>query len=147
MKKLSALLLAGIFLIACKKENGGNNTCAVNKTNIVGDYKIASVRYKTNATAAEADYANFPACEKDNVLHIKTGGRYLFEDAGQQCTPTGEGEGDWILQGNILKMDELDVNDADEAIVETFECNGKMVLLYKDYDADNDQLRITLIKQ
>lgn len=124
-------------LASCKKDE---KKCDLNSSNILGTYKVTSVKYKANSTTAEVDeFATWDACEKDDVTTLNSNGTSVTTDVGTVCSPAANYTGTWALVGNQLNT------DGDVATVTSFDCGG-MTLKYEGSDPGEYTIT-TLVKQ
>ncbi len=140
MKKL--FLFLAIFAFAftsCKKTK--DKSCTLSETTLLGNYKVASIKYKASATAPEQDFTDqLQACEKDDVTTFNANHTYNYTDAGTACTTNGDYNGDWSLSGNVLSV------DGDPGTIDNFSCSGFTVAL-ADYNTPGDKFSVNYTKQ
>src|SRR5258708_3232487 len=99
------IMLSGM-LFSCSKKDNNVPECKINMASLSGSYKLTAVQYKSSPTAAPLDYlALMDACEKDDILILKSDGTYDYNDAGTVCTPSGTSHGSWQVTGNTLTSD------------------------------------------
>jgi hypothetical protein len=62
MKKLLGMAVVfAVALSSCKKDD--EKVCDLNQTNLLGSYKITSIKYKANTSTPEVDeFATYDAC-------------------------------------------------------------------------------------
>lgn len=102
---LMAILLGSVFF-SCKKEESSKSECSISMIGLSGSYKLTALQYKSGATATPVDYLAFmDACEKDDILILKSNGTYSTNDAGTACTPPESSGGTWQVSGNTLTSD------------------------------------------
>ena len=104
MKNIISLLFVGaLFISSCKDET--DRLCKTNVTSVSGSYIITGATYKSNPTSSEESYYDilFPdTCQKDYVYTFQTNGTYEFKDAGVVCSPAGNRNGSWSVDGNTM---------------------------------------------
>jgi Lipocalin-like domain len=128
------------FITSCKKEKA--DACARTVAGIAGTYKVASVKYKASATAAEEDYyALMEACEKDDLVDLEANGNYTYRDEGVACSPSGTYSGNWSIVANTIISDGIIAGTIQE-----YDCQNLIV-----YDTDviipGDRITLTIAKQ
>ena len=99
MKKLFLFLAVYAFAFSsCKKKD---KACSLTEANLVGSYKITSVKYKASASSSEIDYTDqfFEPCEKDDLLILNSDHTVIYSDVGTVCSPSGDDQSDWRLSG------------------------------------------------
>ena len=108
MKKilLSASVLT-LLLSSCKKDNAQNDSKAVTKENIIGDYKLTGLTTETSGFKMDV-LAQMEPCQRDDEYHFKAGDVYDYVDAGTQCDVNGDGTGSWTLSGDVMTLDGMD---------------------------------------
>jgi hypothetical protein len=133
-------LLLTILCISCQKKP--EDTCVTSVASISGAYKLTTLQYKLNASAPAQDYLVFmDACEKDDIITLKTDGTYTYQDAGTVCTPNGSDNGTWTLSGSVINSDGVV-----DGIIESFDCHT-LVFYAKDVYTPGDRLTFTIVKQ
>lgn len=141
MKKLLVCtFLLGLTFMSCKKDK--DKTCAVSEQNMVGSYKVTSIKYKASASAPEIESLStfLDPCEQDDVLSLLANKTYLYKDAGTKCNPVGDYDGDWSISGNTLTV------DGDQVNFDSFSCSGFKISI-QDYNMNGDKASITYTKQ
>ena len=98
MKKIILVILISAALFSCKKKTADVQPPAQTKENIAGIYKITALTFSA-AGAAEADGYNtyIPACQRDDLQHLKADLSFTYIDAGTVCSPAGDKIGTWSL--------------------------------------------------
>ncbi|MES2777164.1 MAG: hypothetical protein V4722_23510 [Bacteroidota bacterium] len=98
MKKIIAIIGVSAILFSCKKKTEDPQPPAQTKENIAGIYKVTALTFSA-AGAAEADGYNtyIPACQRDDLQHLKADLSYSNIDAGTVCSPAGDKVGTWSL--------------------------------------------------
>jgi len=140
MKKLFLLLAISAFVFSsCKKKD---KDCSITEANLVGSYKIISVKYKASASSSEVDYTDqfLEPCEKDDLIILNSDHTAAYSDVGTVCSPSGDDQGDWSLSGNILTI------DGDPSPLENFSCEG-FTLTTTDFPSTGDKISINFKKQ
>ena len=139
---LTALVFAGTTLFSCKKDPKPEPACSISMTGLSGAYKLTALKYKQNATAPEIDYLAFmDACEKDDIVTLKSNGTYDYNDAGTVCTPNGTDNGTWSITGNTLTSD-----GTMNGTISSYDC--KTLIYYaENVNAAGDRLTFTMVKQ
>lgn len=125
-KILALALLSAVTFSACSKNK---DILTVNKDNLAGTYKIASITVKENSNPEEeATEAYFDEpCEIDDEYVLKANGSFDRLDAGTTCTPSGTITGDtWSLENN--KTIAFDVFYGDVVKLTTTEMTVKLVM-------------------
>ena len=87
-----AAVAASALLFSCKK-NDKETTCEKTVAAIAGNYKV------TNMTVAGVSVMDqyMDACQKDDVFQLKADKTMIYDDAGTQCSPSGDDTGDWDI--------------------------------------------------
>lgn len=92
-----AAIAASALLFSCKK-NDKETTCEKTVAAVAGNYKITSM---TVAGVSVMDQF-MDACQKDDVYQLKADKTIIYDDAGTQCSPSGDGAGTWdVVSGTI----------------------------------------------
>lgn len=92
-----AAIAASALLFSCKK-NDKETTCEKTVAAVTGNYKITSM---TVAGVSVMDQF-MDACQKDDVYQLKADKTIIYDDAGTQCSPSGDGAGTWdVVSGTI----------------------------------------------
>lgn len=136
-------LAAAALLYSCKKEESTEPTgCGISMTGLSGSYKLTALQYKASATAAPVDYlATMEACEKDDILTLKSDGTYDYDDKGMVCSPSGTGHGTWQVKGNTLTSD-----GTLNGTLASYDCKT-MVYYVENSVVEGDKLTFTMVKQ
>lgn len=138
---LATMMLSGL-IFSCKKENNNTPGCTVNMTSLSGSYKLVALQYKSSAAATSVDYlASMDACEKDNILILKSDGTYDSDDAGTVCSPSEASHGTWQVDGNTLTSD-----GTLNGTVASYDCKT-LVYYVENSIKEGDRLTFTLMKQ
>ena len=104
--RIAVLVILGVMVInACKKSDSGSSN-ARTVQNLSGSYMISAISVTANGITID-EFANLKACEKDNIIILKTDLTLVYNDAGTVCTPSEESTGTWALSAN---SDTLKVN-------------------------------------
>jgi Lipocalin-like domain len=141
--KLSLAVLAlSSVLFSCKKEDSATPPCSISMQNLSGSYKLTALKYKLTPATPEMDFfALMDDCEKDDLLILNANGTYQFKDLGIACSPDGNENGTWKLNGNTLISDGIL-----EGNISSFDC--KTLVFYNDnYNIPGDRAIVTLVKQ
>jgi len=135
-------MISGNLFFSCKKEDSKPAGCSINMTSLAGSYKLTSLQYKSDASAAPVDYLQFMEdCEKDDILILKDDGTYVSNDVGAVCTPAENAEGAWLVKGNTLTSDGV-LNGT----IASYDC--KTMIYYTDNAIrPGDRLTFTMVKQ
>ena len=141
MKKL--FIIASALVVAfssCKKDDPAP-TCNLDNNGILGNYKITSFSYKASATDTVIDiFANYPPCEKDDILTFVANGVYNVTEGATSCTPTNADSGTWSLSGSTLTLD-----GTEGGVVSNFSCSGFTIT--QTIASTGEVTTITLAKQ
>ena len=113
MKKrlFSSLLLAVIAVSSfssCKKDK--EEEVAVTKENLVGDYKLVSIKVKSGSETSDITDQYVPGCQRDDIYKLNADGSFAYVDAGTVCEPAGDYEGQWTLEAKTLEFDLYEFN-------------------------------------
>jgi hypothetical protein len=136
MKKLLLFAFAlALFSTGCKKESGSGGNCTLSNSSLPGVYKKTAEAYQQNAQAPiEDDFSNLFACEKDDLLTVKTDGTYTISEGAVSCTPPTQAiSGSWNLNGNNLNIS-FSGGFSISTTISDFTCNS-FKLKYVDPDA------------
>lgn len=141
MKKIFLFIAVAAFVLSSCKKNK-DKSCTLTEANLLGSYKVASVKYKASASAPEMDYTDqyLDSCAKDDITTFNSNHTYNYTDAGTACTPNGDVSGTWSLSGNTV------TSDGDTATLENFSCQGFSVT-GTDVITTGDKLSINYIRQ
>ena len=104
---LSIALMAVLTFSACKKDNPAPPT---NTELISRNWKITAVNGTFPPLPSVDLYAQLPACEKDNVVQVKSDGTYLVDEGSTKCAPTDPQTvetGNWSFTNNETKLNIL----------------------------------------
>jgi hypothetical protein len=82
---------------ACKKSSSSSS--AKTEANLSGSYNLTAAKGVILGQTVNL-YDSLPACEKDNVIQLKTGGVANFIDADSVCSPPSDSTGTWSLSQN-----------------------------------------------
>lgn len=139
---LTALVFGSTMLFSCKKEKTTEPDCSITMQNLSGSYKLTALKYKLNTTTPEMDYLPFmEACEKDDVVILKSNGTYDYNDAGTVCTPSGTDNGTWAVNGNTINSDGT-INGT----ITSYDC--KTLIYYAEgINVPGDKFTFTMVKQ
>jgi hypothetical protein len=142
MKKIiSLMLIEALFISSCK--NDPDPLCKTDVKSISGSYKITKAIYKVSPTSPEENYYDMlfrDTCQRDNVYTFQTDGTYQFKDSGAACSPPGNRNGTWSINGNSM------VVDSDTTGIESFDCKT-LVFFSSDIKTTGDKLILTAVKQ
>jgi hypothetical protein len=141
--KLSLAVLAlSSVLFSCKKEDSATPPCSISMQNLSGSYKLTALKYKLTPATPEMDFFSLmDDCEKDDLLILNANGTYQFKDLGIACSPDGNENGTWKLDGTTVTS-----NGILEGTISSFDC--KTLVFYNDnYNIPGDRAIITLVKQ
>ncbi len=140
-KMAFAAILSVSTLISCQKDPV-EPECQKSMSGISGNYKLISLQYKINNSAAPVDYLAFmDACEKDDLIILKPNGTYNYNDIGITCSPSGTDNGTWSVSGNVIISDGI-VN----GVIESYDCK-KLVCYIENINIPGDRLTLTITRQ
>ena len=94
-----AAIAASAILFSCKK-NDKETTCEKTVAAIAGNYKISSM---TVVGVSVVDQY-MDACQKDDVYQLKADKSVVYDDAGTQCSPSGDDTGNWDVVNGTLTI-------------------------------------------
>lgn len=137
---MALLIISLTTLSSCKKDK--DETPAVTIQNLAGSYKLGAMTYK-DGNQPEVDLmVLMDACEKDNIMTLKTDKTYNNVDAGVQCVPPDNYSGDWDLPSSTTIT-----IDGDNLTVDSYD--GKVLKLSDTYTSGGvtEVTKITLNKQ
>jgi hypothetical protein len=136
---LSLLVVAGLFL-SCRKSK--STVCSKSMTGLAGTYRLTALTYKSDANTPEEDlFQALDACQKDDLLTLQANGTYIYQDAGVQCDPVGNDEGDWSVSGGVLSSD-----GEVGGVITSYDCHT-LKYYVADFLVDGDKMYYTLTKQ
>ncbi|GAB2812347.1 lipocalin-like domain-containing protein [Ferruginibacter profundus] len=144
MKWALTALVCSTMLFACKKDpvTPPEPDCSINLTNLSGAYKLTALQYKRSATATPVNYLDYmDACEKDDIVTLKSDGTYHYNDAGTVCTPNGSNDGTWSVTGNTINSDGT-VNGT----ISSYDCKT-LVYYAENVNLPGDKFTFTMVKQ
>jgi Lipocalin-like domain len=144
MKWALTALVVSTMIFSCKKDpvTPPEPDCSINMTNLSGAYKLTALTYKRNATATPVNYLDFmDACEKDDIVTLKSDGTYQYNDAGTVCTPNGSDNGTWSVTGNTINSDGT-VNGT----ISSYDCKT-LVYYAENINLPGDRFTFTMVKQ
>ncbi|MGH2648007.1 MAG: lipocalin family protein [Ginsengibacter sp.] len=141
MKKIFLFITIGAFALSSCKKNKDKN-CSFTDANLVGNYKVATVKYKISASSPETDYTDqyLDACEKDDITTFKSDHTYTYTDAGVSCNPNEDSSGTWLISGNTVSV------DGSAATIENFSCSG-FTASATDVITAGDKISVNYVKQ
>ncbi|MGG9962448.1 lipocalin family protein [Ferruginibacter sp. SUN106] len=140
---LTAIVCSTLFF-SCKKDpvTPPVPDCSINMTNLSGAYKLTALQYKRDAAAPVVNYLDFmDACEKDDIVTLKSNGTYHYNDAGTVCTPNGSNDGTWSVNGNTINSDGT-VNGT----ISSYDCKT-LVYYAENVNLPGDKFTFTMVKQ
>ncbi|RAK35887.1 UNVERIFIED_ORG: lipocalin-like protein [Chitinophaga ginsengisegetis] len=134
--------IATSCILSCQKEESNAPGCSISMTGLSGTYKLTALKYQASAAAAPVDYlASMDACEKDDIITLKSDGTYEYNDAGTVCTPAESKHGAWQVKGNTLTSD-----GTLNGTVASYDC--KTLVYYTENSiVAGDKLTFTMVKQ
>lgn len=140
MKKyFFAAIAASVILVSCKK-NDKETTCEKTVAALAGNYKITSM---TMAGVSVMDqYVD--ACQKDDVYQLKADKTFIYDDAGTQCSPSGDGAGTWDVVNGTITITQSSGSSIDFSGTVNNKCNS--VEVSEDFGS-NVKLITTFTKQ
>ncbi|WP_153795737.1 lipocalin family protein [Foetidibacter luteolus] len=139
MKKLYILLTITAACAACNKDSDKPSN-AITKENLVGSYKITSVKLTLFTPPLEV-IDSLPACQRDDVYQLKPDDTYTLTDAGVQCSPVTTSSGTWSLSGNTFNL------DGEDLAIESFNGTNLVVKGEQDFNGISVAGNITFTKQ
>ncbi|SKA37698.1 Lipocalin-like domain-containing protein [Chitinophaga eiseniae] len=142
IKCTAAVIIASTLLLACKKEKSSPSGCDISVAGLSGSYKLTALQYKENASSAPIDYlAYLEACEKDDIMELKSNGTYTYHDAGTACAEPATDHGTWTVTGKTLTSD-----GKLQGAIDSYDC--KTLVYYVDNALTHgDRLTYTMVKQ
>lgn len=145
MKKLFLVFATAGALVSCKKEGvSTNSSCTINSASIAGNYRIASIKYKADASSTEVDiFTSLPECQKDDIYELKTDGSIVMNDAGVSCDlpPSPSSGMGWKLESSNTILQLADFNYT----IQSFDCST-LVVYQSDIYASGDKTITTYVK-
>jgi hypothetical protein len=140
---LTALVCSSAILFSCKKDPvTPAPDCSINQTNLSGAYKLTAITYQRNATAPVVNYFDFmDACEKDDIITLKSNGTYQYNDAGTVCDPNGSNDGTWSVTGNSINSD-----GSINGTITSYDCKT-LVYYAANINLPGDKYTFTMVKQ
>jgi hypothetical protein len=131
-----AAVAASALLFSCKK-NDKETTCEKTVAAVAGNYKITSM---TMAGVSVIDQY-LDACQKDDVYQLKADKTIVYDDAGTQCSPSGDGDGTWDVvngsititqsSGNVVEFSGTVTNKCNSIeVAEDFGSNVKLITIF-----------------
>lgn len=141
MKKIALGLLSVVLLAtACKKDD--NNNTPITEENLVGSYKVVSIKAKYGSSP-EMDITDdfLDPCEKDDIITLKSNKTYVVTDAGVQCDPPTNEEGEWSLQGSTFHFEDIDYT------IDKFEGGTLQFSATETYQGQTSKVIFTFKKQ
>ncbi len=137
---LGLLIIATLAFASCKKKDKVSN-CDLTEANLVGSYKLVSIKYKPSPASAEIDGTFLlDPCELDDITTFSANHTFAYVDAGTQCSTPGDYSGTWSLNGSTLDF------DGRSPTIVAFDCTG-FTTTDTSYNTDGDKLTLTLRKQ
>ncbi len=144
MKKflLFFTIIAFAFSSCKKKEKSNDKDCSLTEANLLGSYKVTSVKYKASASTPEVEFIDqfFDPCAKDDVTTFNADHTYTYTDAGTACSPNGDRTGTWSLAGNTATV------DGQSGTIENFSCTG-FTAVGTDGLTPGDKVSLTYTRQ
>ena len=141
MVKIGLILITTSLLFSCNKKDI-ERACTKDMPGISGSYKLTGFQYKMTPASAPVDYlASMDACEKDDIIVLKQDGTYIYNDAGNQCSPNGSDYGTWSMSGNTINSDGIVYG-----IIQSYDCTT-LVCYYENINISGDRYTLTLTKQ
>lgn len=133
-----AAVAASALLFSCKKND--KTSCDNTVAALAGNYKITSV---TMAGVSVMDQY-VEACQKDDVYQLKADKTFTYDDAGTQCSPSGDGSGTWDVVNGTITITQSTGSSMDFSGTVTNNCNS--VVVSEDFGS-NVKLITTFSKQ
>ena len=119
------MALALLIGSGCKKDS--DETCDLNSSSLVGNYKLTAATMQSGSSSPEVSVLNtyYEPCELDDILSINANNTFSYQDQGTVCDPSGSFAGNWSLSGNNLSV----IADGDTATqtIASFDCNNFVV--------------------
>lgn len=140
-KKLSFILLSGIFLYSCTSNNNVPNVCVLNNTSFSGAYKITSEKVQADSSSpAIENLQNWAPCEADNIFDFSNSGSFSISEGLESCTtPPITRVGTWNLRGDTLGLAYSPRPNVD-FIISNFNCTSFQTV---DVDSLSGEIRTT----
>lgn len=93
-----AAVAASALLFSCKKND--KTSCDATVAAIAGNYKISSMTVLGQSVIDQY----MDACQKDDVYQLKADKTAIYDDAGTQCNPSGDDNGNWDVVNGTLTI-------------------------------------------
>jgi hypothetical protein len=111
---ITLLIISLATFSSCKKDK--DEPVAISLQSLAGSYKLTAWTYKYGTMPEEDMMQLLDACEKDDVITLKTDKTYTSADVGVICTPPGDYTSDWdvpsatkiIVDGEEWAIDSYD---------------------------------------
>ncbi|MEP6594423.1 MAG: lipocalin family protein [Ginsengibacter sp.] len=125
-----------------KKDKSTTKDCSLTEANLLGSYKVTSVKYKAPGSTSEVEFIDqfFDVCEKDDVTTFNADHTYAYTDAGTACALNGDGVGTWSLVGTTATV------DGQSGTIENFSCSG-FTAVGTDEIAPGDKVSLIYTRQ
>lgn len=104
-------------LVACSK-SGTNGSVTVSVESLAGTYSLKALVWNYAGVSFNI-YDSLDACDKDNLVELKTDKTVNFIDAGIVCDPAADDSGTWDLVGDSLIFSGS--SDFDNAKIQSFD--------------------------
>jgi hypothetical protein len=126
MKKIFTHLITGIVilnLISCGKEKSTNdNSNGITIESLSGTYALKALTWQSGIISANV-YGQLDDCEKDNLIKLNTDKTVNYIDAGIECLPPENDNGEWDLKSDSLYF----ITTGNAAKIQSFD--GKILIL------------------
>ncbi len=101
MKKIFfAAIAASALLFSCKKND--KTSCDSTVAALAGNYKLTKITVNgqdVTSTLISED------CVKDDIYQLKSDKSLVYDDAGTNCSPAGDGTGNWDVVNGTISID------------------------------------------
>ena len=96
-----AAIAASALLFSCKK-NDKETTCASTVAALAGNYKLTKVTVNGQDVTSSIVSED---CVKDDIYQLKADKSLVYDDAGTECSPAGDGTGNWDVVSGTISID------------------------------------------
>jgi hypothetical protein len=137
---LALLIVSLATFSSCKKDK--DDASSISIQSISGSYKLGAWTYQLNQMPVEDMIQYMDDCEKDDLFTFKNDKSFTYADAGVQCAPAGDYDGDWNLPSST-KI----IIDGEEFQLDSFDGTTLKISRSETISGDTEVYRTTLNKQ
>ena len=137
---LVMLVISLTTFSSCKKDK--DEPVVASLQTVSGSYKMGSFTYQSGTDPVEDVLQQFDACERDDVITLKTDKTFIANDVGVVCTPPGDYTGDWDVPNSTTFY-----LDGENWVIDSYD--GKVLKISQSFTSGGitEVWKITMNKQ